>query len=114
MTMHDVVRAFRPTVVAVDPISNLTMAHDDAEVKPTLMRLIDFLKKEQITAIFTSLTSGGDATSAPEDFAAWRVLAHGYVAAAAQCGVHRRAQPHDLRAESRAAWRTRIKCANSC
>jgi circadian clock protein KaiC len=65
--MHDLVRAFRPTVVAVDPISNLTMAHGDAEVKPTLMRLIDFLKKEQITALFTSLTNGGDATTAPDD-----------------------------------------------
>jgi circadian clock protein KaiC len=65
--MHDLVRAFRPAVVAVDPISNLTMAHGDAEVKPTLMRLIDFLKKEQITAVFTSLTSDGDATSALED-----------------------------------------------
>jgi circadian clock protein KaiC len=67
VTMHDMVRAFRPTVVAVDPITNLFMAHNDAEVKPTLMRLIDFLKKEQITAVFTSLTTGGDATSAPED-----------------------------------------------
>jgi circadian clock protein KaiC len=65
--MHDLVRAFQPTVVAVDPISNLTMAHGDAEVKPTLMRLIDFLKKEQITAIFTSLTNGGDATTTPDD-----------------------------------------------
>jgi circadian clock protein KaiC len=37
------------------------------EVKPTLMRLIDFLKKEQITAIFTSLTGGGDDPSASED-----------------------------------------------
>ena len=67
VTMHDAVRAFRPTVVAVDPITNLFMTHNDAEVKPTLMRLIDFLKKEQITAIFTCLTTGGDATTAPED-----------------------------------------------
>jgi circadian clock protein KaiC len=65
--MHDLVRSFRPTVVAVDPISNLTLAHGDAEVKPTLMRLIDFLKKEQITAIFTSLTNGGDAMSVSDD-----------------------------------------------
>jgi circadian clock protein KaiC len=65
--MHDAVRAFRPNVVAVDPITNLFMAHDDAEVKPTLMRLIDFLKKEQITAVFTSLTTGGNEISAPED-----------------------------------------------
>lgn len=64
--MHDAVRAFAPTVVAVDPISNLFLAQSDVEVKPTLMRLIDFLKKHQITAVFTSLTSGGDATSASE------------------------------------------------
>jgi len=64
--MHDLVRTFRPTVVAVDPISNLTLAHDDTEVKPTLMRLIDFLKKEQITAVFTNLTSDADAASARE------------------------------------------------
>ncbi len=64
VTMHDAVRAFRPTVVAIDPITDLFMAHHDAEVKPTLMRLIDFLKKEQITALFTILTAGGDA--APE------------------------------------------------
>jgi circadian clock protein KaiC len=67
VVMHDLVRAFRPAVVAVDPISNLTMAQDDAQVKPTLMRLIDFLKKEQITAVFTSLTEGGDATTTPEE-----------------------------------------------
>lgn len=67
LMMHDIVRAFRPTVVAVDPISNLTMTNDDAEVKPTLMRLIDFLKQEQITAIFTCLTNGGDVVAAPDD-----------------------------------------------
>jgi circadian clock protein KaiC len=58
--MHDLVRTFDPAVVAVDPISNLTMANEDAEVKPTLMRLFDFLKKDQITAVFTSLTGRGD------------------------------------------------------
>ena len=67
VTMHDAVRSFRPTVVAIDPITNLFMANHDAEVKPTLMRLIDFLKKEQITALFTILTTGGDGTSSPED-----------------------------------------------
>ena len=57
--MHDRVLEFRPSVVVVDPISNLTMDHRETEVKPTLMRLIDFMKKEQITALFTSLTTGG-------------------------------------------------------
>ena len=46
---------FKPKVVVVDPISNLTLASDDAGLKPTLMRLIDFLKKKHVTAVFTSL-----------------------------------------------------------
>ncbi|MFM9915063.1 MAG: ATPase domain-containing protein, partial [Rhizobacter sp.] len=65
--MHDTVAAFRPSVVVVDPISNLTLDDTEVEVKPTLMRLIDFLKKLQITSVFTSLTSGNTAASAPED-----------------------------------------------
>jgi circadian clock protein KaiC len=65
--MHDLISAFKPTVVAIDPISNLTLDHDEAAVKPTLMRLIDFLKQRGITALFTSLTSGGASTTAPED-----------------------------------------------
>lgn len=60
--MHDTARAFQPTVVAVDPISNLTLDRDEFEVKPTLMRLIDFLKQQQITTLYTSLTVGGRAT----------------------------------------------------
>ena len=67
VALHDTVVAFRPAVVAVDPISNLTVDRDESAVKPTLMRLIDFLKKEEITALFTSLTTGGTATTAPED-----------------------------------------------
>jgi len=65
--MHDLVRTFNPAVVVVDPISNLTLGRNEAEVKPTLMRLIDFLKQQQITTVFTSLTTGGSATDAPED-----------------------------------------------
>jgi len=65
--LHDTVQAFRPAVVVVDPISNLTTERSDAEVKPTLMRLIDFLKQQQITTLFTSLTTGGSTASAAED-----------------------------------------------
>ncbi|MGV9010961.1 MAG: circadian clock protein KaiC [Flavobacteriales bacterium] len=54
--MHDTIKEFKPQVVAIDPISNLTIAHDQA-VKPMLMRLIDHLKVENITAVMTSLTS---------------------------------------------------------
>lgn len=67
VAMHDTVTAFDPQVVMVDPISNLTLERDEAEVKPTLMRLIDFLKQRQITSVFTSLTTGAHAAQAPED-----------------------------------------------
>jgi circadian clock protein KaiC len=55
--MYDLVRQFKPSVVAVDPISNLTLQSEDAGLKLTLMRLIDFLKTEGTTALFTSLTA---------------------------------------------------------
>lgn len=63
--MHDAVSGLRPSVVVVDPISNLSLDRNEVQVKPTLMRLIDFLKQQQITALFTSLTSDGGPT--PED-----------------------------------------------
>ena len=67
VVMHETVQSFRPAVVVVDPISNLTFERSESEVKPTLMRLIDFLKQQEITSLFTSLTTGGNATSALED-----------------------------------------------
>src|SRR5262245_24959950 len=65
LVIHDAVRALRPSVVVVDPLNNLTLEQHETEVKPTLMRLIDFLKQQQITALFTGLTGGGGIT--PED-----------------------------------------------
>ena len=55
--MYEMVKVLKPSVVVVDPISNLTMDRHDLSLKPTLMRLIDFLKQQGVTALFTSLTS---------------------------------------------------------
>jgi circadian clock protein KaiC len=62
LVMYDAVRDFRPNVVVVDPISNLSLDRDDTGLKPTLMRLIDFLKQSHVTAVFTSLI--GDSSAA--------------------------------------------------
>lgn len=62
--MHQAVRRSKPDVVVVDPISNLTMNTEDVSLKPTLMRLIDFLKQQGITAVFTTLTGDGTAALA--------------------------------------------------
>ncbi|MES1245260.1 MAG: circadian clock protein KaiC, partial [Acidobacteriota bacterium] len=59
VTMYKSIRDFQPRVVIVDPITNFLSVGNEEEVKSMLMRLIDFLKAQQITALFTSLTHGG-------------------------------------------------------
>jgi len=57
--MYGLVQRFKPSVVAVDPISNLTLDKHDSALKPALMRLVDHLKQTGVTALFTSLTDDG-------------------------------------------------------
>ena len=66
VTIHKQVQAFHPQIVIIDPITNFTALGSDAEVTAMLTRLIDFFKQQQITALFTSLTSGGRAGETPE------------------------------------------------
>lgn len=58
--IHKVISEYEPSVVVVDPITNFLAIGDSIETKSMLTRLIDFLKTEQITAVFTSLTSARD------------------------------------------------------
>jgi circadian clock protein KaiC len=60
-TMLKLVRDVRPRVVVVDPISNMLGAGTAGEAQAMLLRLVDSLKLQQITTLFTSLTSAGDA-----------------------------------------------------
>ncbi len=62
--IHKHIRDFKPSLVVIDPITNFASVGSPGEVKAMLMRLVDFLKAQQITAIFTSLTSGGDSQEA--------------------------------------------------
>jgi circadian clock protein KaiC len=58
VSMNKLVRDFRPSVVIMDPISNLVSIGNSAEVKSALMRFVDSLKTEGITALFTCLIYG--------------------------------------------------------
>ena len=58
--INKVLTEFKPTVVVIDPITNFLAVGDEMQTKAMLTRLIDFLKMNQITAMFTSLTSHGD------------------------------------------------------
>jgi circadian clock protein KaiC len=65
-SMHKHVRQHRPQLVIVDPISNLTEAGTLRDAGALVLRMLDFFKFEQITAVFTSLTSGGKALEATD------------------------------------------------
>ena len=54
--LHRLVQEFRPRVVVLDPVSDLTALGSDTETKHMLTRAIDYLKSQSITALFTSLT----------------------------------------------------------
>jgi circadian clock protein KaiC len=57
LQMHKLVQQHKPATVVIDPLTSL-MVSSTAQLHSMLMRLIDFLKKQQITGFFTALTSG--------------------------------------------------------
>jgi circadian clock protein KaiC len=58
--MHKEINYFKPLVVVIDPISSFIVGANEFEAGSMLMRLIDFLKFNHITAFMTSLTASGD------------------------------------------------------
>jgi circadian clock protein KaiC len=58
--MHKEVQAYRPDVVVVDPISNFLGSGTSSDAESMLIRMIDFLKSQQITSVFTNLVSGSN------------------------------------------------------
>ena len=55
---HKLIQDFKPDAVILDPIGTLTFAGTVSDTTSMLTRLMDFLKSQQITAVWTSLTSG--------------------------------------------------------
>ncbi|MDB5104663.1 MAG: circadian clock protein KaiC [Fibrobacteres bacterium] len=55
VNIHKQVERFKPSIVVIDPMSSLTAMGDVMEVNSMLVRLIDFLKSQGITAMFVSL-----------------------------------------------------------
>lgn len=58
-SMLQIIKTEQPSAVAIDPISNFMTSADQQGVKSMLIRLVDFLKMRQITAMFTHLTNLG-------------------------------------------------------
>ena len=58
-SIHEVISETNPSIVVVDPITNLIGGNGAPGVRSMLTRLIDFLKVKNITAMFTHLSTAG-------------------------------------------------------
>jgi circadian clock protein KaiC len=56
--MQRAVGQFKPTVTVADPVTNLLTVGSQNDVRSMLTRVIDYLKMQAITGLFTSLTAG--------------------------------------------------------
>jgi circadian clock protein KaiC len=65
-TIHRRVREFQPRVVILDPVSSFVSAGSTSEARAMLIRLFDFFKSQEITALFTDLTSANTALEATQ------------------------------------------------
>ena len=64
--IHNLVNDIRPHAVIIDPITNFGAGSELRDVNSMVLRLIDFLKTRQITALLVNLTSGDRALEKSE------------------------------------------------
>ena len=60
LKVRKLIKEFRPDAIIIDPISNLITVGNENDVRSMLIRLIDMLKLNNITALFTSLNVQND------------------------------------------------------
>jgi circadian clock protein KaiC len=78
-SMQKLVKNLQPSAVVVDPITSIVSVSGIYGVKSMLTRLVDFLKVQQITSMFTNLTFGRNREEKTEEgisslMDAWIVL----------------------------------------
>jgi len=81
-SMQKLVKQLQPDVVVVDPITSIVSVSGIYGVKSMLTRLVDFLKVQQITSMFTNLTFGRNREEKTEEgisslMDTWVVLSDG-------------------------------------
>src|SRR5579864_6606176 len=92
-SMHHVVADFKPTVIVIDPVTNLMTVGTSADVQAMLTRIIDHMKMENITAMLTSLAPGQNAIERTETTISslmdtWIVLANEEVGSRHRRGLY--------------------------
>ena len=64
------IEEFKPSAVAIDPLTDLTTIGSANEVKLMLARLVDYLKNKGITALLTGLRNENQ-TNADDDISSF-------------------------------------------
>jgi circadian clock protein KaiC len=65
--MHKLISQFQPSVVIVDPVSNLQTAGSKEDTTNLFVRLVDFLRKNGILGFLVSLTDGASPLEATDE-----------------------------------------------
>ena len=60
LRIHKLIEKSKPDNIVIDPITNLITASTEKDVHSMLMRLMDFLKENGVTSLFTSLSNVGE------------------------------------------------------
>ena len=66
VAIHKLIQEFQAQVVVIDPVSSLMQAGTSLDTHSMLIRLMDFLKLQGVTAVLTNLSSTGQALEATD------------------------------------------------
>ena len=67
MAIKESIEKLKPTIVILDPITNLMTEGPTSEIRNMLTRFIDYLKTKQITVMFTAAITIGSIAQHPSD-----------------------------------------------
>ncbi|MDF2437310.1 MAG: kaiC [Bacteroidota bacterium] len=67
IAIKKIIKEFDPSVVILDPITNLMTEGPNSDVRGMLTRFVDYLKVEQITVLFTAAITVGSIERNPSD-----------------------------------------------
>jgi circadian clock protein KaiC len=67
IAIKKIIKDIKPSVVILDPITNLMTEGPNSDIRSMLTRLVDYLKTEQITVLFTAAITVGSIERNPSD-----------------------------------------------
>ena len=67
IAIKKIIEKIKPTVVVLDPITNLMTEGPNSDIRSMLTRFVDFLKTQQITVMFTAAITVGSIERNPSD-----------------------------------------------